>query len=204
MSTIIVPVPVTIDLKIKQAQIVPFSKMELLRRNIKGYADLPRRIYGRSGKQSVERIEQWSNYTSHQVWEIHFPVYKWQLMFSAKERQRLLTDPNNQAALNFIGGKNLNYVAGHPNGTEFFLINDDVYRRLTWRSVTLSYWDRRERDRPITAKDKETGNVIYFLVKCNKLNEEPLKSTIVDHIGAELLERDRPKDEDEGPKIIPF
>lgn len=197
-----VEVPTTTKLTIKQAQVVPYLEVRPLREKFVGSSSLSwtyskglrehGRYYGRRSTvkyRNIDDVLKWDRKAGGGTLEIQFPFKNWK-EFKVKKDQ-LLSDPRHKTALYFIAGKNFKTVTGHPSGTELFMIGDDLYRRLTWRSITMSYWDKRQQDAGISWTLDNNG-LVYFLWKCEKVNQEPLRSIIIDGIGIELLERDRP------------
>lgn len=184
-----VEIPTTTVLTVRNAQMLPYLDLKPLRAAF----TMPEARFKlhKSQEHDFNELIEWARRQHHrgQVLELQFPFSDWQQM--RDKAQVFLSDPRNKAALFFVAGKNFNSVTGHPVGTELFLIDDVIYRRLTWRSITLKYWDKKKHDSGITWK---TGShLTYFLWKCEKINEPELKNAITEGIGAELLERDRPK-----------
>lgn len=184
-----VEIPTTTVLTVRNAQMLPYLDLRPLRTTFA--PPEPKLKLHKSQEHDINELIEWAKKQEYrgQVLELQFPFQDWQQM---RERAQVyLSDPRNKAALFFVAGKNFNSVTGHPVGTELFLIDDVIYRRLTWRSITLKYWDKKKYDTGITWK---TDNLLtYFLWKCEKINEPGLKNAITEGIGAELLERDRPK-----------
>jgi hypothetical protein len=199
MKPIRIEVPTTTVLTVKQAQVVPYLDLKPLDRDFDGDAGSPQvgaeRYYGgwrrKNPEHKMSDLNHWATAMAHkgEVMEITFPFREWNVI--RKNQGGLLANPNYKTALHFVAGKNFNSIAGHPVGTELFMIDDEIYRRLTWRSITMGYWDKKKQDYGISWR--EDDSLTFFLWKCEKINEEPMKSVIVDGIGAELLERDRPK-----------
>lgn len=204
-----VEVPTTIDLTVRQAQIVPYLGTKPLR----SWFDLDKmknqdryRYLGNGAKGDFKQLRNWANSPGkggerREVIELHLPHQSWN---DVKEhRAALLANPRYKAALYFVAGKNFNRITGHPDGTEMFVINDRFYRRLTWRSITEKFWDKKSKDAGIQWNDGD--EFVYFLIRCSKINEEPLKSILIDGVGIELMERDRPKPKQEESQVgFPF
>lgn len=202
-----VEVPTTVSLTVRQPQIIPYSDF----RPMRSWFDLdklkanPR--YSRLGngvKGDFKKLKHWATTLDkghkREVFELHLPYQDWTEV--KERRQELLSNPEFQAALYCVAGKNFNRITGHPDGTELFVVNDVFYRRLTWRSITQKFWDKKDRDAGIAWKDGE--EFVYFLVKLEKINQEPTRTLLIDGIGMELMERDRPKPKKESQVGSPF
>ena len=193
-----VPVQIEVTVHIKQAQIVPFLGLKPLREKFDISAFNRAQKYYRASeidpRKEITRLRQWVNRRAggdlSRVLELHLPTQNWSAL--KKDRRQLLTDPSYKTALFFVGGKRFNQITGHPDGTEIWVIDDVLYRAMTWRSITTTYWDKKRRDSKIVWR--ENDHFVYFLHRCEKINEDPLKSTIVDAVGLEILERDKPKE----------
>ena len=201
IKSIKIEVPTTTTLHIKQAQIIPAIKTVSLRKDFDSvWMKNQTSRWGSAKSRNFEDIQKWQGLADdtdrpRHVIELHLPCKNWRDLKKVDDadssKTGLLANPEFLATLYFIGGKKFNEIAGHPDGTELFVIDDVIYRRLTWRSITTKFWDRKSRDAGITWKTDD--EFVYFLLKCEKINKEPIKSIIIDGIGLELLERDRPK-----------
>lgn len=178
-------------LTIKQAMLIPYTEIKPLR----DWFDLDKlnafnadRKFGNGSKGDFLQLKRWA--TNYSVKEMHFNCASWNNLKETRITQ--LSDPRFKTALYFVAGKNFNLITGHPTGTELLLIDNQIYRRLTWRSITIDRFNKKiQNDAGVTWRTQD--EFVYFLYKCEKINEEPLKSSIVDAVGGELLERDRPK-----------
>lgn len=155
-----VSVPIEINLHIKQGEVIPYSSL----------LDLSN--FNKSEDSSVMmQIRGWAEKNFQTVMRLTFPGSNWSDIFKHK-RASYLSNPNYSAAVFFIAGKNCNKITGHPAGTEMFIIDDIIYRRITWRSIGV-----KNRQHGMVAKSGDTFS--YFLLKCKKSNKDPLKSTIL-------------------------
>jgi hypothetical protein len=192
-----IEVPTTTTLHVKQAQIIPYLKVQPMRTwfdidKLKSQ-DNYRRL-GSGVRGDFRKLKAWTSSVAgvaekREVFELHLPYQTWNDV--KRHKAEMLANPEFNASLYFVGGKKFNAVTGHPDGTEIFVINDVFYRRLTWRSITTTWWDKKNQDSGIVWKTKD--EFVYFLHRCEKINKEPLKSIIIDGVGLEILERDRPK-----------
>lgn len=202
------PIDITVHqpviIKAKQPMIVPYLKTTEVRPRF-DLQDLRLSLFGLRKIYGPERSSINGDFTEFRRWllqleysdrnkllELHFEptLYNWGEVI--RKRTSMLHSPKYATALYFVAGNNFHKMTGHPTGTEFFVINNEIYRRLTWRGVTMKFWDSKKRqDTGILWKT--ATEYVYFLYKCGKINEEPMKSNIIDTIGMALLERDRPK-----------
>ncbi|MHA1839913.1 MAG: hypothetical protein ACTSYO_08185 [Candidatus Ranarchaeia archaeon] len=174
-----IPVPQT--LVIRQAQFIAFREFRLLRDQFPNEPQQMRR-YGYDHRSAGVRGD-YSLLTDSpsQIFELVFPTERWNDLIYRKSQ--FLANPDNSVAIYFIGSKNFNNITGHPSGTEIFLIDDNLYRKITWRSLGL-------KNEPAAVRYEEDGQLISFLHKCNKINKDPLKSLIVNGIGSEIMNRE--------------
>jgi hypothetical protein len=200
-----IEVPTTVSLTVKQPQIIPYDCVKPLR----SWFDLdklkanPRYFrMGHGVKGDFKQLRTWAatlmQGKKREVLELHLPCQDWAEI--KKKREVLLSNPKFNAALYCVAGKNFNRITGHPDGTELFVIEDQFYRRLTWRSITTKYWDKKDKDAGIAWKDGD--EFVYFLVKLEKINQEPTRSLLIDGMGMELMDRDRPKPKEEKGQVV--
>jgi len=184
-----ITVPTTIDVTVKQAQLVPYREFRPLRAEFKLDEQVNER-YGNAGAKGDFRklIEFESEF--HAVKEMIFPFTDWRNnVFNDQSKIKHLQNPANQVALYFIGSKNFRQVADQPTKTEIFVVNDIFYRRMTWRS--LGY---KNNESGIQWKTKES--ITFFLYPCKNLNTRVYKEVFLDGIGIEVMKRDEPVQEE--------
>jgi hypothetical protein len=163
-----VSVPIEINLHIKQGEVVPYlSLLDLSKTD-------------RSSDSAVAMaIRGWATKNLQTVMKLTFPGKQWTDVFKSK-RTSYLANPHCSAAVFFIAGKNCNKITGHPAGTEMFIIDDVIYRRITWRSIGVKNRQHGMVSRGgAEALSKEGNGFSYYLLKCKKSNRDPLRSTIL-------------------------
>jgi hypothetical protein len=189
-----ITIPTTIDLHIMQAEVIPFYELTVISKPTVApgcypTCDLDQNIpsqplnlepnfefFNETSLVNFQIVAKWAWQTQHSVCQLTMPG-NWRMIMQEKS---LLSDPIYNAAVFFIGGKNWNKISGHPNGTEMFVIDDEIYRRLTWQSI-----DRgaiQDRGGAITVKYKD--RFAYYLLKCKSSNKDPLRSTILTGLSA--------------------
>lgn len=181
-------VPTT--LTVKSPRLVPYKDFTPLREWFDLEALKKKRPYHKNPTQYLQ-LAEWmkarkKNGDDREIMELHLPTkHLWNL------NSKHLVNPDHKIAIACKAGKNFHKITGHPDNSGLYVIKDEFYRQLTWRSITMRYWNRREPDNDIEW-DVE-GHLVYFLYKCQKLNKEPTKSTLINKIGSTLIERDKPK-----------
>jgi hypothetical protein len=159
-----VSVPIEVNLHIKQGEVVPYLHMVELSRTDKS-----------KDREVTKAIRAWAKKNLQTVMKLTFPGGQWSDVFK-RNRTSYLANPHYSAAVFFIAGKNCNKITGHPAGTEMFIIDDIIYRRITWRSIGV-----RNRSHGMVSKSggKDNAAFSYYLLRCKKSNRDPLKSTIL-------------------------
>lgn len=155
----------------------------------------PRRFMSMSEDRTADFlswIERMSDYG--QVIQVTYPFASWKNTRNVEARLERLQSPDMKALLCFTAGKNFNYVIGQPYGTAMVVLNDEIYRCLTWRSITQGKWNGRS-DGIISHKNLQKNQFTHYLWKLKSANQGDLKEVIISTIGATLLERDKPEEE---------
>ncbi len=124
-----IEIPTTIQLHIRQAEVVPYLELSPVPLN-------PGRNWTFSNPEdsAAVAVSEWSKKRGIPAYQMYMPGWCWRDVIK-KDREAFLSDPKMSAAIFFIAGKNWNRISGHPNGTEMFIIDDVIYRRITWRSI---------------------------------------------------------------------
>ncbi len=198
-----IEVPITAYLNIKRTQVIPYIKTTPFRGQFNEKAKKKQRLQAREPTHSIYRdffngwkdnlLEKWfeSNHEDVQskTIELHMPKEHWHFNQSLVDsRIKLLSDPKYKTAFYFISShpgtdrcvSHFKGIMGHPAGTEMFVINNIIYRCLTWRSIISGHWNKRYNNNNILWQHK--NELVFFLHECKSINQEPMKSAIIDGI----------------------
>lgn len=192
IAPIRITVPTTLEVTVKQAQLVPYREIRSLRNNF-NTDELAAERYNNGSNGDWKKLIEFhrsSMSSGHgSVREIIFPYRDFrQMNYNSRIKSDLLADPENKVALYFVGSKNFRQIMDQKSGTEMFVIDDIFYRRITWRS--LGY--KNDEAGIIWRTKGEEDAITFFLYPCEKLNQREYKTAILDGIGIEIMKRDEP------------
>ena len=225
-----VSVPTTTELTIKQAALLPYASFKPAPSGLS--------IFGMP--EPYPALSKWMTETRNSVMEIRFPPairrkwgwkakndrqkkedsYDWMdyLHLQPDDRAKLLSNPQNSILVYFVAGKNTRALLGQPSGSEMFVIDEVIYRKMTHRSILLKEeWLAKERkkplrslkhplakdrnrpttaelrslEKPIFYKDIKNRRLSFFLMKASKANQEPMRSKLLGGLSEHLFKEEK-------------